>query len=147
MHRPWRELRRLSNWLLTFTHLPPGVRAECHWPRRLILMGSRLLQAERRSALAHELEHLRRGPFPRRMRPREERAVNAAAARKLIRLHDLGEALAWADHPAEVADELWVDVPTVHARLAGLTDDEPAYLARRLAHRHHDQEDHHGAHP
>lgn len=113
-------------------------------------MDRRLTQAERRSVLAHELEHVERGPFPRWMTPREEAAVSAAAARKLIRLHDLGEALAWADHPAEVAEELWVDIPTVRARLAGLTRDERHYLARRLAHRHHHhhaEEDHHGAHP
>lgn len=95
-------------------------------------MDRRLLQAERRSALAHELEHVHRGPFPRHARAKEEAAVNAAAARKLVDLHALGEALAWARHESEAAEELWVDVPTLRARLAHLYPAELRYLRGRL---------------
>ena len=46
---------------------------------------------------------------------------------------ELGEALAWSLDPHEVADELWVDVPTVEARLRHLHPSEVHYLRRRLA--------------
>lgn len=107
-------------------------------------MDRRLLQAERRSALAHELEHVHRGPFPRHAKAKEEAAVNAAAARKLVDLHALGEALAWARHESEAAEELWIDVPTLRARLAHLQPAERAYLAGRLI---DDEEGSHGPHP
>ncbi len=120
-------------------NLPHGIRAECHWPKRLILMDRRLLQAERRSALAHELEHVRRGPYPRHAHAREEAAINATASRKLIDIHELGEALAWAHNLPEAAEELWVDLPTLQARLEHLHPSERHYLRRRLAHHHHDE--------
>ena len=66
-------------------------------------------------------------------RSREEEAVNALAARKLIEIRELGEALAWSLDPHEVADELWVDVPTLEARLRHLHPSEVHYLRRRLA--------------
>lgn len=146
MYHPWRELGRLAEWTIRFVTLPRGVRAECHWAACQILMDRRLTQVERRSALAHELEHVHRGPFPRHAKAKEEAAVNAAAARKLVDLHALGEALAWARHESEAADELWIDIPTLRARLTHLRPAELRYLRGRLAH-HDVDEDHHGTHP
>lgn len=103
-----------------------------HWPTQTITIDPGRLQAERCSVLAHELEHINRGPFPRWATAREEAAVNAAAARALIPLSALGEALAWLADRHEVADELWVDVPTLEARLANLHPAEASYLHRRL---------------
>lgn len=91
-----------------------------------------LLQAERRSALTHELGHIERGPFPGWATDREERAVDAAAARQLIDIRALGDALVWSQDPHEVAEELWVDVPTLEARIAHLHPSERHYLRRRL---------------
>lgn len=53
----------------------------------------------------------------------EERTVEQIAARRLITLHALTEALMWvdlADRPA-LAEELWVDEFTLRIRLSGLT--------------------------
>lgn len=104
-------------------------------------MDPQLLQAERRSALTHELVHIDRGRFPAWATGREERHVDAAAARYLIDIRDLGEALAWSSDPHEVADELWVDVPTLEARLGHLHPSERHYLRRRLAHPDHPAEE------
>ena len=109
-------------------------------------MDPSLLQAERRSVLAHELEHVARGPFPCWATEREEAIVSESAARKLIRLDDLAAALAWSLDPHEVAHELWVDIPLLYARVQRLTDAETHYLCARLSHLI-DDEEHHGQHP
>ena len=81
---------------------------------------------------AHELIHLERGPFPRWAEPREERIVCAAAARRLITLEQLSDALVWCRDEHEAAEHLHVDVPTVIARLESLTATESADLNRML---------------
>lgn len=132
MYQPWHVLHDLGDWVVRWAPLPARRRAELSWATKTITMRPGMLQAERRSVLAHELEHIERGPFPRWMTAREETAVNAAAARKLIGITELGEALAWAGSMAEAADELWVDVPTLQARLDHLHPSERHYLRRRL---------------
>lgn len=134
MFHPWRQFRSLTAWTLLWATPSSGARAECHWPTRTITIHPGLLQAERRSVIAHELEHIHRGPFPGWARDREEEAVNAAAARKLIDIRALGDAMAWSLDPHEVAHELWVDVPTLEASLRHLHPSERHYLRRRIAH-------------
>ncbi len=131
MFHPWRTLRDLTDWILTFDHTLAS-RGECSWSTKTIRLRAGLTQAQRRCVLAHELEHAARGPFPRWATVREEDAVNAAAARKLINIRALGEALAWSQCLDEIAEELWVDVPTLTARLSHLHPAERAYLAQRL---------------
>ncbi len=106
------------------------------WPEQTVTLDKTLLQAERRCTIAHEVEHIRRGPVPAEpvLAAREEAAVEQAVARRLINIRDLGEALAWSQHPAVVAEELWVDEDTLRARLEHLHPAERAYLARRLEH-------------
>lgn len=136
MHHPWRRFRDLAEWRLDITLLPDGVAAETHWPTRTVRLSSRLqTQAERRSAITHETLHIERGPVPEDgwLAAREELAVEVEAARRLIPLEALGEALAWSDHMCEVADELWVDEELVQVRLACLQPSERRYLRRRLS--------------
>ena len=66
------------------------VRGACRWSRRSILLDIRLSRAEERCTLTHELVHAERGPFPCWLTAREEAAVNAEAARRLIPLDALG---------------------------------------------------------
>lgn len=129
---PWRRFRREKDWLLEWALLPDGVMGVTDWDARTVVLDQRLTQAERRSTIAHELEHIRRGPFPAWMTTREEEAVEQAAARKLIPLDRLIDALAWSRCRFEVAEELWVDVDTLEARLRGLHPSEWAVLTRRL---------------
>lgn len=98
-----------------------------------IWMSRGLVQRERRSSLAHELEHVRRG---RRgcLPPAVEDHVHAHAARRL--LPDGADGLVWAQGVLDVAaEELWVDTATVRARIdvRWLHPAERAYLRRRIA--------------
>lgn len=134
MFDPWRRLGELANWTLKWALLPADILATTCHATFTIQMDRRLLQAERRSTLAHELEHVERGPLPAdpTLAAREERWVEEAAARKMITLEALGEALAWAHDWHELADELWVDVKLAKARVEHLHPSERHYLRRRL---------------
>lgn len=92
-----------------------------------------MTQAERRSTLRHELEHHLRGFFTEEELDREEEVCELAAARDLIGVRELGEALAWSSSPSEVADELWVDEALLDVRLRHLHPAERAYLRSRLS--------------
>lgn len=133
-HHPWRELRALTGVALHLAHLRPGVHAVTDGHSR-IWVDSRLSQVERRSALAHELEHLHRGHRGCQPEP-VERVVESAAARRLIpNVHRLADALVCAGHDLHVAaEELWVDVRTLRARLdpAHLHPAERAILTARM---------------
>ena len=131
---PWREFRNHPHWDLVWAMLPVDQMGITDFDTRTITLGSRLLQAERRCTIAHELEHIRRGPLPADLvlAAREEALIEATVARQLIRIRELGEALAWARNLSEAADELWVDVPTLQARLDHLHPAERHYLRRRL---------------
>lgn len=136
MDHPWRRLRGLPHWDVVWCDLPAGVLGATDHEARQILMQRGLLQAQRRSTLCHELEHVERGPLPVDdvLAAREEAAVEQAAARRLISLEALGEALAWSRGLAECADELWVDEGLLEVRLRHLHPAERQYLKRRLEH-------------
>lgn len=129
---PWRLLRSLPEVTLAWHE-----GGDAGWfDHDTLTMSIRrgMTQAERRSTVRHELEHYNRGRVWAAWREREERACELAAARDLIDLTKLGEALAWASTPAEVADELWVDVALLEMRMRHLHPVERAYLRARLAH-------------
>ena len=113
-------------WVLEEAVLPPAQFGCVDWPRRVVTVDCRLSAAQRRCTLAHELVHIERGPVPRDpwLAAREEAAVEAEAARRLIPLDALAGALAWSRRPDEVAEELWVDVQTLAVRIGGLSDVE-----------------------
>lgn len=136
MHHPWRAFRHETDWTLRLDLMPAGVAGVTCWETMTVTLDVHLLQAERRCTIAHEMEHIRRGPPPDDplLAEREESAVEQAAARRLISLADLGEALAWARSLSEAAEELWVDPPTLQTRLDHLHPSEHAYLTRRLEH-------------
>lgn len=94
------------------------------------------LQAARRCDINHEYWHHKRGPLPigstKADRDAEERTIEILSARELISVYDLGEAMAWTSDMAEVADELWVDLPCLWARLEGLTVEERRYIDERV---------------
>lgn len=93
-------------------------------------------QAERRCTLSHELLHVERGPLPADPvgAAREERTVDQLAARRLITLPDLVDGLrVHRDDPAQLADHLWVDGPTLSTRMATLDQIEVAELENALA--------------
>ncbi|WP_242657903.1 hypothetical protein [Mycobacterium kubicae] len=60
--------------------------------------------------------------------------MDELAPRRLIPLPALIDAYRWcpAGHPAELADELWVDIPTLRTRMATLDPFEVAELEHHL---------------
>lgn len=94
------------------------------------------LQVERRCTIAHELVHDERRLYPTSatLREKEEAAVERIAARRLIQLPELVDALRACSSrfTAAVADHLWVDVPMLQARMDSLDPLEVAELERQL---------------
>lgn len=137
---PWRHLR--DNWPQFTVYeydLPDGVLG-CTNYRDAIWLDHRLNQAERRCTLAHELGHLERGPLhpdaTQAMLDAEEIAVDQWAARKLITSRDFIAAFSWSLDLHEMAEELWVDVPTLRARIRVGTDEEQDAVMAAIARRH-----------
>lgn len=105
--------------------------------RRVITLDKRQTQRERRSTLAHELEHIERGdedvshvsPI---LAARQEIAACMRAARRLIPLDGLVSALLWSQDERELAEELNVDEDTVRIRLLTLTETEHKTIDKRL---------------
>lgn len=129
---PWRLLRSMPE--VTLAWHEGGDAGQFDHDTMTLSIRRGMTQAERRSTVAHELHHVRRGRVWAAWRVREESACELAAARDLIRLDRLGETLAWAHNLVEAADELWVDVPLLRTRLAYLHPAERAYLRERLDH-------------
>ena len=114
---PWRDLRALAHVAIHFDELHPGVWGASDGDCR-IWMDRRLGQVERRCTLAHELEHLRRGHRGCQDEKTESTVVAAAARYLLPDPRVVAEALVWAWGDLTVAaEELWVDEPTLRARL------------------------------
>ena len=133
---PWRHLRHHHEHVtVLFAELPDGLIGYTVLCWFWFVIGASLTQVERRCTLTHELEHIRRGPLPPdpHLAAREENVVDELAARRLVSLRQLIDALLWSDHEYEVADELWVDVPTLRARIASLAAEERAAIDARLA--------------
>lgn len=138
-YSPWRHLRSLVHVRLDFTdddQLLDGADARYYATVERILMDRRLgLQVDRRCVLAHELGHAEHGDLPcgdDRYDARQESRVEQWAARKLIELPALADALRWSDDPHEVADALWVTEDLLEVRLNHLHPSERAWLRDAL---------------
>lgn len=137
-YHPWRHLSRLAHITVRWTRDDEELDGALGWyyvDTNEIVLDDRQTQAERRSTLAHELVHAERRDQPCGsviLDARQETLVERIAARRLIPIRALGEALAWSRDLVEVADELWVDVATVRARLNHLHPAERGYLRERL---------------
>lgn len=134
MHHPWRAFRALSHIRLRWAHLPDGLLGYTDHIAGEVVLAEGLTQVERRCTIAHETQHVLRGPVPPHLSRREEAAVDREAARALLPdVRPVAEAMAWAHSVEEAAEELWVDVETLRCRLASLHPAERGFLHRRLA--------------
>lgn len=100
-----------------------------------IYTDERLSDARTRTVLAHEIVHAERGDTHTGTawgELRQERAVDIIAARLLLPLDALADALVNATDEFAVADLLVVDIETVRARLADLTPHETEYIDMRV---------------
>lgn len=127
---PWRRLRSAAHITLRWHH--EGPMGWCKHSTQELSIRTNLTQSERRSTLAHELVHLDRGPAVKGYEETEERAVSQEAARWLIPLEELADALVWAFDDDELADLLWVDLDTVQNRLVALTVEETMFINAAL---------------
>lgn len=136
---PYRTLAAMADVTFTVLRLPAG---QAWWlpDVRGIVLDDRLTQAERRSALEHELQHVQAGdtccqvgPDGDRQSRRQEARTDERASRRLVTLDELADALCWCLGPDEVAEHLHVDQRTVRARIRGLTEPEKDYIERRIA--------------
>lgn len=136
MHRtmtwhPWRTLARLPEITLAWERMP-GLLGSWHSLTKTITLHPDQSQAQRRCTLTHELVHHERGDVGRCHGP-VERAVHEEAARRLITIEALADALVWSQDEWEVAQEVWTDVPTARLRINALTDAEKDYIESRIA--------------
>lgn len=133
---PWRRLRDLGpTWRLVWRDdLPRSMYGFTDYPSRSIHMKRGMTFEARRCTIAHEVEHVLRGPFSACDELREEIDVNRRCARLLVpSMQDLADAMVWhgGDYEA-VAEEMWVDPWTLEVRLGSLRPLEAAYLRARL---------------
>lgn len=131
---PWRVLRvRYPDVHVSCRHRLPDDVMGLQQGRRIWLCRT-LTQAERRCTLTHELVHRERGPVPRDPAgaAAEERAVDRIAARRLITLSSLVDGLRWTRDPHQLAEHLWVDLPTLRTRIDSLDPIEVAQLEHEL---------------
>lgn len=135
MYHPWRDARDREHLNITFERLADGRRGCLRGDRVTINTGDD--QAQRRSTLAHELVHDERRVFPvdRVLRAREELTVERIAARRLIQLEALVDALLWSRDARETAAELWVDVPMLVAFVQSMTNEEKVWVGKQLEER------------
>lgn len=131
LFHPWRVLRGLPDVTLRWERMPGRLGHWCQRSRTITLHPDQS-QAERRSTLSHELRHLAAG-HAEECSAATELEVCVQAARDLIALDALADALVWSQDEWEVADELWVDVETARARIDNLTESEKSYIERRMA--------------
>lgn len=130
---PWRRLRDLAH--VTLEWHDGGRPGTTRHSTATISLRRGMDQAKRRSALAHELQHLDRGPCQRINVGKDELAAAKAAACQLLpSVRAIADAYIWARGDLEAAaEELWVDPPTLRIRLQHMTHPaERAYLRRRL---------------
>ncbi|MCD4523348.1 ImmA/IrrE family metallo-endopeptidase [Nocardioides sp. cx-173] len=126
---PWRAVARHPDVTVVYDDPGEGNVGLVDLRTRVITLCPSLLQDERRSTLTHELVHLERGT-PCGPGDPEEREVERLAARRIITLPDLVEAVRWSDHLVEQAVELWADEDMVRIRLHHLTAAEREELTR-----------------
>lgn len=137
-YSPWADLAGRSEVLLFWEPLE----GELGYTRgQAIVLDPRQGRRQARCSLAHELAHRDRGdlsvdvdatPDGDRLAARHERQADELAARRLITLARLTDALLWSLDEWDLADELRVDIDTVRVRLAMLTDREKDHIESRI---------------
>lgn len=97
---------------------------------RVVLLDWRLMKAQARSTLSHEIAHLDNGDIDCTgiLGDRAETEADHVAAQRLISACQIAEVLRWTRSRAEGAELLEVTPHLLAVRLERLTDDERAYL-------------------
>ncbi|MCX6396586.1 MAG: ImmA/IrrE family metallo-endopeptidase [Propionibacteriales bacterium] len=128
---------RHPGWVVGLVDLGGLVPEVLCWVRRVILIEAGSSPEVQRSSLAHAVAHLdlgHRRTVAGFFENREELQADHLAARRLIEVDQLADALRWSQDRGEVALQLGVDLATLQTREAGLTPAERRRLrgVRRL---------------
>jgi hypothetical protein len=126
----WQAIRERPDITVKWEPMPGRLGQWCQRTMTMTLHPEQS-QRQRRCTVAHELIHAERGHYGA-CHSTVDRAVHAEAARRLISLDELVDALLWSQDEQELAEDLWVDVATVMTRLEGLTEYERVEIDRRL---------------
>ncbi|MFT4199825.1 ImmA/IrrE family metallo-endopeptidase [Gordonia sp. (in: high G+C Gram-positive bacteria)] len=129
MYNPWRHAFQLGLAI----EFVPNLRPRATYCAGLVQIRRGLSQRERRTALAHEIVHYQRGDeagmeCTRWHLEKRERLVHLVAARRLLTIEDLADAL----HDPDPAAAAWVDDYTWALRMANLDPLETAELEHRF---------------
>lgn len=135
-YSPWAELAEHPWLTLEWRILRRGRVGQYLHETKTITLDPRMPRRQARSVLAHELEHAFAGdactPLVH-VNLRQEQRADTNAARKLIVLEDLAEALTIHDHHVSAAAvELRVSDAMLKVRLRNLHPSERHWLTRRL---------------
>lgn len=127
---------RYPGWVVRVRDLDGPREAMC-FDRKVVLIDRGVGSAERRCSLAHavahlDLEHDACAPNSRHER-REESHADQLAARRLITLDALTDAIVWSHNPIEACDELGVDLDTLRCRGAHIHPSERLTIQAALA--------------
>lgn len=134
-HHPWKFFGQFTDWKILWRNdLPEGTAGLTLHREKKILMAEGFDQAQRRSTITHEGEHVVRGPFSTCGRLYEESLVERRSARVLMpSVRRVGHALAWHRGDYEdAADYLWVDEQLLNVRLSTLAPKERQWLAEQM---------------
>lgn len=135
-YSPWADLSARPDLTLEWRRMADRLGEYLHG-ERLIRLDPRLPRRQARAVLAHELAHARACDVLThcsRVNLRQEQLADREAARLLIDVRDLGNALALhAHHLSATAVELRVSDKLLRVRLNYLHPAERGYLAGRLA--------------
>lgn len=135
-YSPWGTLAKMPEIELVFADLPDDL----GWydpEKNQIALDRNQSRRQMRCTLEHELEHARRGDEDTShvspvLAARQEIAASTRAARNLISLDDLVDALLFSQDECELAEELNVDEDTVKLRLLTLSPEEHAVIDARI---------------
>lgn len=121
---------------VVYVSLPKGIGGLYDHQTRTIFIERTLRSGSKRATEEHERIHAERGdtrcddPW---FHKKQELVVERETARRLIPVKRLAEGLVWCRDHHELAEFLDVDGRLVRARYGTLTDQERAYIERRIS--------------
>lgn len=115
-----------DGWRIEYSFLPAGILGLADFEEHTIRLHPNTHHIQERCTLAHEIVHAERGPAARR--DREEYLVERIASTRLIEVTALAEALRTHRDLAGLAEVLEVDEGLLEVRVAGLGEQEIAFL-------------------
>lgn len=135
-YSPWRDLGGQPDLELVWRELPTGLLGKYEHHLRRITLDPRMPRRQSRCVLAHELVHAEHGDMAStcaRHGQWQERRADHKAARRLIHIDDLGDAMIVNDnHLGSMAVDLRVSDAMLRIRRDILTKTERLQLRRRL---------------